>query len=415
MRIIYLHQYFNTPEMPGGNRSFQMARRFVEWGHEVEMITSLREGDDMNRRDWFTTEEAGIRVHWLPVRAGNAVGFRERIMGFCKFAWKASKRAAEIDGDIIFATSTPLTIAIPAIYAQRKRKLPMVFEVRDVWPEAPIQMGVLKNPLLIAAARRLERAAYRHSKAIVALTPGMKDGVVKSGVPESKVTVIPNSSDLDMFSPEIDGSEIRKRFGLEENFVFLYFGTHGKANGLDFVLDAAAELQRRGDEKIAFILHGRGMERDNLKRRAERENLRNVVFSETLPRKRDLAKLVACADVTMTIYKNVPILYTCSPNKMFDSFAAGKPVLTNMPGWLQELVDENQAGVFVRPDDVKEFADTAQRLSSDPGLCETLGRNARRLAEERFARDILARELESVLVKAYYGKGNEKAVVAERG
>ena len=175
MRITYLHQYFNTPEMSGGTRSYEMARRLVAMGHEVNMITSWREDD--GRKGWFETAEAGIKVHWLPVPYSNKMGFKERISAFFRFAWGAARKAASLPADVVFATSTPLTIALPGVYAARRQKAPMVFEVRDLWPELPIAIGALKNPFLQFMARQLELFAYRNSKAIVALSPGMRDGV----------------------------------------------------------------------------------------------------------------------------------------------------------------------------------------------------------------------------------------------
>jgi len=159
VKIIYLHQYFNTPDMSGGTRSYEMARRMVAAGHEVQMVTSYREPGS-NRSEWFKTEEAGIQVHWYPVPYSNHMSFAQRIKAFFSFALAARKKAVELDGDIIFATSTPLTIALPAVSASRKKKIPMVFEVRDLWPEMPIAVGALKNPLMRFAAHKLEHWAY---------------------------------------------------------------------------------------------------------------------------------------------------------------------------------------------------------------------------------------------------------------
>ena len=171
----------------------------------------------------------------------------------------------------------------------------------------------------------------------------------------------------------------------------------GEANGLGFVLDCAAELKRRAHDDVVFVLHGDGKERPMLEARKEAEGLDNVVFSEQNLSKKDVARLVASSDIAMTIYKNVPILYTCSPNKMFDSFAAGKPVLTNMPGWLQGLVEEHDAGVFVEPDNAQDFADKVASLAAQPERLDVMGQNSRKLAEEMFARDKLTRDLERVL------------------
>src|SRR5690554_1952766 len=168
--------------MSGGTRSYEMARRMVAAGHEVYMVTSYRE-QDANRKGWFLTEEAGINVHWYPVPCSNHMGFVQRIKAFIAFALAARKKSVELDGDIIFATSTPLTIALPAVPASRKKKIPMVFEVRDLWPEMPIAVGALKNPLLRFAAHRLEHWAYHNAEAVVALSPGMKEGVLRTGYP----------------------------------------------------------------------------------------------------------------------------------------------------------------------------------------------------------------------------------------
>src|SRR5690554_1131687 len=168
MKIIYLHQYFNTPQMSGGTRSYEMARRMVAAGHEVHMLTSYRDSDALER-GWFHSEESGIQVHWYPVPYSNHMGFMQRVKAFLAFALAARKKAIELEGDIIFATSTLLTIALPAVAASRKKKVPLVVEVRDLWPEMPIAMGAIKSPVLRYLAHKLARWAYRNSAAVVAL------------------------------------------------------------------------------------------------------------------------------------------------------------------------------------------------------------------------------------------------------
>lgn len=397
MHIIYLHQYFQTPNKGvvgvSGTRSYEFAKRFVKAGHRVSMITSLTNPDESTHKDWFETDEDGIETHWLAEPYENQMGFIKRLKAFLTFSIKARKKAASLRGDIIFATSTPLTIAIPALYASKKNKIPMVFEVRDLWPEAPRQMGVLTNPILLWAARKLELAAYRHSKHVNTLSPGMMQGVLDAGIPQEQVSMIPNSSDLDLFSPERDGTAHRERLNLGNRFTLAYFGTMGPANGLNFVLDAAHILKNREIKDIAFVLHGTGKERNALQERANTEQLDNVVFSDPFKEKSEIANLAAAADVCMTIYKNVPILYTCSPNKLFDAFAAGKPVLTNMPGWLGDLAEKEETGVFVEPDNADDFADKAIFLRDNPDLLVEMGKKSRALAETRFSRDKLAAEL----------------------
>ncbi len=414
MRIVYLEQFFRTTAMIGHTRAYEIARRLTSWGHEVHMVTSSF-GNTLNSPDyrnvdvldaypnakaagrWFEADEAGIKVHLLPVPYSNYMGYAERIKSYVRFATGAARKAASLEGDVIFATSPALTISLPAMYAAKRSRTPFVFEVRDLWPEAPIQMGALKSKPFVWSALALERLAYNQASHIVALSPGMKEGILAKGVPDAKVSVIPNSSDLDIFSPEVDGGDFRTRLGTSGKFALLYFGAMGEANGLGFVLDCAAELKRRAHDDVVFVLHGDGKERPMLEARKEAEGLDNVVFSEQNLSKKDVARLVASSDVAMTIYKNVPILYTCSPNKMFDSFAAGKPVLTNMPGWLQGLVEEHNAGVFVEPDNAQDFADKVAILAAQPERLDVMGQNSRKLAEEMFAREKLTRDLERVL------------------
>jgi glycosyltransferase involved in cell wall biosynthesis len=288
-------------------------------------------------------------------------------------------------------------MALPAVAASKRHRVPLVFEVRDLWPEAPIQMGALRSAVGIRLARALERAVYRSAEHVVALSPGMRDGVVAAGKDGESVSVIPNASDLDLFSPDVDGSAMRDRLALGERFVCSYFGTMGEANDLSQVLDAGRVLEERSEDGVVFVLHGDGKRRAALEARARELGLGNVVFSDPIPAKESVAELAAASDACMTIYKDVPVLYTCSPNKLFDTFAAGRPAIVNTPGWQKDLVEENEAGVYVRPGDGADLADAVVRLRDDPALVERLGRNARTLAEREFAREKLARRLESVL------------------
>jgi glycosyltransferase involved in cell wall biosynthesis len=399
-RIIYLHQYFFTPTMLGvaGTRSYELGRRLVQQGHVVEMITSATRPPKNAPAGWYETTEAGMRVHWLPVPYSNRMPFAQRIRAFLRFALGSAWKALTVPGDVIYATSGPLTIAIPALLASGLRGLPLVFEVRDLWPEGAIQLGVLRNPLARFAARVLEWAAYHGSGAVVALSPGMKTGVVAAGFPAARVSVIPNACDLELFHPGVDGGAMRAGWGVEGKFVLGYFGTMGMANGLGFVLDAARVLKRRGVTDVVFLLQGDGMERPMLETRVRDENLDNVRLLPQSPRNEAVAQAMAAVDVSMTIFRNVPVLRTCSPNKLFDTFAAGKPALVNMPGWLQALVEDHDCGVFVRPDDPEDFADKVLALkNSPPERLAGMGRNARRLGERQFARDRLADQLGAVL------------------
>jgi len=227
----------------------------------------------------------------------------------------------------------------------------------------------------------------------------MKEGIVRTGIAEDKVTVIPNASDLDLFRPDLDGSAARERLGLGSRFAAIYFGAMGLANGLDYIIEAARALADRGAEHIVIVLHGSGGKKPELEALAHHYGLKNVVFSDLVPDKEEVARIVAGCDVCLTIYRAVKE-QTWSPNKMFDALAAGRPVLLNVSGWLGEIVEGNACGVRLEPDRPEDLADALEKLAREPALCRQMGANARAVAERQFDRSLLAGRLEEVLVNA---------------
>ncbi|MEJ7715153.1 MAG: glycosyltransferase [Thermoleophilaceae bacterium] len=188
--------------------------------------------------------------------SATAQGYARRIAGFGGFAVAATAAAVKLPRpDVVFATSPALTVAVPGLLAARRHRAPLVFEVRDLWPRAPIEMGALPNPVAQALARGMEKAAYRGAAHVVALSPGMREGVVAAGVDPARVTLIPNAADLDLFAPDVDPGQIGERFG--DDFVCSYFGTMGEANDLDQVVRAATVLADRGEKGVTFALDGR--------------------------------------------------------------------------------------------------------------------------------------------------------------
>jgi len=413
MRILYLHQYFVTRAGVGGTRSYEFARYLVNQGHEVVMVSAAAESSTQSSRLVNHRQVDGIDLIEVPAGhhdylRGTSMGYFKRIRSFLRFAFASSRVVVGIPRpDIVFATSTPLTIGIPALVASKRHKVPLVFEVRDLWPEAPIQLGALRSPFVIALARWFERTIYRNSAHVIALSPGMREGIVKTGVPPEQVSMIPNAADLELFSPAVDGREFRTRLGVNGQFVCSYFGTMGEANDLNPVVEAARLLRDRGEKGIVFVLHGAGKRRAELEGFCRRHALTNVVFSDPIPDKQAIAHLAAASDACMTIYKNVPILYTCSPNKLFDTFAAGRAAIVNSPGWLKDLVEQNEAGLYVRPDDADHLSERVVFLRDHPELVEKYGRNARRLAEESFDRNKLAAQLLSIFDSVLSRKRDE--------
>lgn len=342
-----------------------------------------------------------MTVHWLPVPYSNYMGFTGRLRAFVHFAFSATRKAASLPGDVILATSTPLTIAIPGILASRWQRIPMVFEVRDLWPDVPIAMGVLRNPVAIQAAIWLERLAYRLSTRVVTVAPGMKEAVSQRGVPADHITVIPNGCDFDVFHPEISNSLRARSRGIR----ILYMGTMGKANGVDYIPRLAHELHLLSHSAaVKFYLVGDGSERQAVEALAADLNVldESVYFIGTLP-KRDVARWVASADATIITYDGPEVVFRDSvSNKFFDSIAAGKPVIANYSGFVTLTAQAAGAGFIVNRDPAVAAVEVL-RLVSDSEVLEKAGRAAGVLARERFSRERLAGQLDQVLREAVHG------------
>lgn len=402
MRITYLHQYFNTPAMSGGTRSYELARRLVARGHQVTMVTSDVTPGTSRDRGWTKTIEAGIEVWWLKNPYSNKLNNLQRLKSFTRFAWHATHKAASLPTDVIFATSTPLTIAIPGILAKRRLNVPMVFEVRDLWPEVPIAMGAIRNPMAIAAARWLERWAYRSSARVVGLSPQMCDGVLKQGVPPEHVAMIPNSCDLDLFDvPEAAGHGFRQsRPWLGDRPLVVYAGTLGPANGVDYFVRLAAEIRKLNDS-IRLLIMGSGKEEQSLKMlAADFGCLNRNLFFEKPVAKAEMPAVLSAATLATSLFSNLPELQANSPNKLFDALAAGRPVAINNGGWIGKLIDERRFGLSLPPTDISGAARQVVGAVIDPTWLRAAGLAARQTARELFDRDRLAEQLEEVFLQA---------------
>lgn len=404
MRIIYLHQYFLTPDQAGGTRSYEMARRLAANGHDVHLISSWREKDApavLERDGWFVRQIDGFTVHFLPVPYSNRMSYGSRIKAFFQFALKAGKRAKIVGGDVVFATSTPLTIAIPAVQAKKRLGVPMVFEVRDLWPELPIAMGALRNPLLIRAARWLERYAYRHASRVVALSPGMAEGVIRTGYDAMNISEIPNSADLSLFDPSsVTPDEfLTDHPELAGGEIVLYPGTLGKINGVGWLAELAAKVKTRLPD-VRFVVIGDGMERELIEDKArELQVLGDNFFMLPSMPKRRLVSAFAAASVVTPLFIDLPEMEANSANKFFDALASGTAVAINYGGWQKQLLETSGAGISMGHD-VGVAAEVLIELLSSPGRLNASGKAARHLAETRFSRDRLALQLEQTLLDA---------------
>ena len=399
MRITYLHQYFNTHSMVGGTRSFEMARRLVAKGHHVTMVTADREG---NSAAVSETVEDGIRVIWLPVRYKQEMSYWHRIRAFLLFVWLATRVAWKLPADVVLATSTPLTIIIPAAMVVLRQRVPLVFEVRDLWPEVPIAMGALRGWPLKASARLLERFAYALARHIVALSPGMREGILRTGVPPERITVIPNACDLDLFAhDEGAAQDFRQRHPwLLSRPLVVYIGTLGRVNGVGYLAHLAEAVKAR-DANVRFLTVGNGSDFDSVRELAQALGVLDVNFfmMESVP-KSHVPAILSAADVATSVFIDIPELESNSANKFFDALASGTPVAINYGGWQAEYLATHQAGLTLSRSDIDAAAREITALVQDRDRMKAMGEAALSLARDHFDRDVLAAQLEQVITDA---------------
>ncbi|CAM8625222.1 RfaG Glycosyltransferase [Burkholderiales bacterium] len=329
-----------------------------------------------------------IEVIEFDLAHSNADGFVKRTFSFLQYALRSVKLASTEKYDVLFATTTPLTAGIPGIYARWLRAKPFVFEVRDLWPELPKAMGVIRNPIVLWAMAVLEWASYRSAHRLIGLSPGIVDGIASKGVNQDQIAMVPNGCDLGIFSQPVE--PWRPSGVSPADFMAVFAGTHGIANGLDAVLDAAVELKARERNDIKLVLIGDGKLKPALQARAKSLGLDNVVFHPPV-NKQKLAGLMANADIGMQILANIPAFYFgTSPNKFFDYIAAGVPVLNNYPGWLAEIIAEAGCGYAVPPDNPVAFADALEAAAGSREKLKAMGQRGHDLAKEKFNRQLLA-------------------------
>ncbi|MBG0562635.1 glycosyltransferase family 4 protein [Actinoplanes aureus] len=410
MRVVYIHQYYCNPRMAGGIRSYEQARRLVERGHTVDVITTdITPGT--RELGWRVTEEDGVTVHWFRVPYSNDMSYARRLRAFAEFMVLAGTKAARLRADLVFATSTPLTVAVPGVLAARLRRVPFVFEVRDLWPEVPIEMGALRNPAARGLAGALANFAYRNAKEVIALSPGMAAGIAARR-PGTPTTIIPNAADLDLFA--VDPERVR-RFRAEHSWLgdrplIVYTGALGAVNGVEYLVRAAGRM-RQLDPDIRVLIVGHGKEWEPTKQLAAEQGLLGDVVHmwEKVP-KSQLPVILGAATMSSSFVRPIRGLWDNSANKFFDALAASRPIAINYGGWQADLLRESGAGLVLDPEDTESAAGLLVRHLRDELWLKRAREAAHRLAVERFSRDLLFARFEEVLNRA----AGKRPVLAER-
>ena len=398
MKILYIHQYFITPDSAGGTRSYYIALEMVKRGHSVTMLTSNSSSE--SSKLVVREEHAGIDVVSIHNKYDNNMSVARRVISFLKFMSLATFFSLrEKDVDLVFATSTPLTVGVPALVSRFVKRTKYVFEVRDLWPEFPIQMGAIKSSVVIRLLRFFERKIYQHASLIVALSPGMKAPIDRLGFSE-KTIMIPNMAKPKEFYPRPDSSDIRKKYGIKDKWVkIVYFGTLGRANNIEHLVKEAIYAEDNS-LPVQFVIIGDGAMREPAENEVKSCSNGRVLFLGKQIMQ-DVSNIVNECDISITSFLDLPILETNSPNKFFDSLSAGKPCAVNIHGWIKELVEKHECGFYANPNIEGDLIRKSIELVNDKERYSLQSVNARKVAEVDYDRSQLTvsivKALESIV------------------
>lgn len=431
LRILYLHQHHSGPEGSTATRAHAMASALAARGHHVTLACGRHAGGRTglateshayDRRPQRGRVAGGFEVVEFAIPYRNAMSLPRRALAFLRYAVAATGLAVREKPDVVLASSTPLTAAIPALAARRWAGIPFVFEIRDPWPELPRALSAAWPDRAVPgwvldAMDRLADAACRRADAVVALTEGMAETAVARGADPARVHVVPNGCDLDIFGPQVAPWRLVEAASRE--MLATYAGAHGAANGLDALLDAASALLDRGERRVRIVLVGEGAEKPRLVEDARRRGLDNVTFLDPMP-KRGVAGLLAASGVAVHCLAPIPgFAEWTAPNKLMDGLAAGIPVVTNVPGRAARIVEDGPSGIAVPPGDPVALAAALAALASDPARRAAMGRAARAQAVSRWDRRLQAARLCAVVEGVEWGapvrRDRVAAVVRTRG
>lgn len=404
MHILLIHQAFAALDEPGGTRHHELARHLARQGHQVTIIASpvsYLTGTSEKKELRKGTDDLGvtiIRSYTLPALHRS---FIWRVLSFFSFMISSFINGLFVKKvDLVWGTTPPIFQGPTAWLLARLKGVPFLLEVRDLWPAFAIAVGILKNKFLIRLSEWLERFLYQHADRVIVNSPGFIDHVKSRGA--DLVTLIPNGADPEMFDPDSKGSSFRERHHLDDKFIALYAGAHGMSNDLEVVLKAAEHL--KNNDTIQIVLLGSGKEKPQLQILAKEKGLSNVLFLPPVP-KLKMREVLAAADACLAILKPIEMYKTTYPNKVFDYMAAGRAVILAIDGVIREVVEIANAGVFVPPGDPKALSEAIQDLASNPSTCERLGKNGRKMIEEKFSREELADQFTALLEQLWRSYG----------
>lgn len=401
MRILYLSQYFPPEAGATQTRAIEMCRNFVRLGHRVTVIAEVPNHPSgiippayrgkLYERSILESIEV-IRV-W--VKASPVKNFRNRMLFYLTYMVNAALAGlllARGHYDLIYASSPPLFVGGAALALSFLRRIPLAFEVRDLWPESAVALGELTNPRAITLASWLEEACYRRARTIVVVTEGIQARLVERGIPAEKVVLIQNGANVDLFRFDPAARQrIRRELGIEDQFTVVYAGIHGIAQGLETLVEAADLL--RGDPAIHFLMIGSGPAREQIEALVQTLALPNLTMLPEQPREA-IPGFLSAADAAVIPLKALDLFKGALPSKMFDAWACERPVLLSVDGEARRALERAGGGIYIPPEDPQALVSAIHGLARDPALAQAMGVRGRTFTASHYSRQALAEQLE---------------------
>ncbi|MFC4633319.1 glycosyltransferase family 4 protein [Dokdonia ponticola] len=403
MRILLLHQYFLEKDEGGGSRFNEMTKVWSSLGHKITVLSGMvsyttgKKPARYKKKYFYKDEQFYDNVDIIRSHVSESynTNFLGRLWGYFSFVFSSTYAGLfKTKGkyDVIVVTSPPLFVGITAVILSLFKGLPIVFEVRDLWPESAIDTGVLKNKLIIKMAYWFENYIYKKAKLINVLTPAFRTKLIEKGVPAEKIIFIPNAADFTLAEQiqhsDFNATVFKKELGLEGKFVITYVGAHGVANHLIQLVDAAERLQ---DTPVVFQLIGSGMKKQELQDEVKKRGLANVIFRDAVP-KAEVFKYILASDMGASVLKNVDTFKTIYSNKTFDYMSCKRPVFLAIDGVSRELVEKANCGLYVEPENIDDIEAKLRETIKDPYSLVKQGQNGYEYAKKHFDREVLAQQ-----------------------
>ena len=403
MHILFLTDNFPPEVNAPASRTFEHCREWVKAGHEVTVVTTAPNfptGKVFSgyRNKWWQTEQmAGIRVIRVWSYIAENTGFAKRVVDYLSFMFVAVPASLFVRKvDVVLGTSPQLFTACAAYAVGALKRVPWVFELRDIWPESIRVVGAMKESLALDCLEKLELFLYRKATLIVSVTSAHRDNLIARGIRGSKIQVVTNGVDIDRFLPCAKDASLVSRYGLEGKFVAGYIGTLGMAHGLDTVLDAAKLMAGAADAgRYRFVLLGDGAQKAKLMARCRAEGLDNVIFIDSVP-KEEVVRYWSMLDVALIHLKSDDLFKTVIPSKMFESMGMAIPLLHGVQGESADILNREDVGILFEPENAGALCEGLRRLNCDVDLYRRLRANGPNAARN-YDRNVLAAKLLGLL------------------